>query len=47
MANGGDNYGFLLNSVERISTGIKIRDAMITYIEQNNPIPLDYNLRGF
>jgi 2',3'-cyclic-nucleotide 2'-phosphodiesterase (5'-nucleotidase family) len=42
MANGGDNYTILTEALERIDTGIKIRDALITYIKANNPIPLTY-----
>lgn len=42
MANGGDNYAILTEALERIDTGIKIRDGLITYIKANNPIPLTY-----
>lgn len=42
MANGGDNYAILTEALERIDTGIKIRDGLITYIKANNPIPLIY-----
>lgn len=42
MANGGDNYVILTEALERIDTGIKIRDGLITYIKANNPIPLTY-----
>jgi 2',3'-cyclic-nucleotide 2'-phosphodiesterase (5'-nucleotidase family) len=42
MANGGDNYTILTEALERINTGIKIRDGLITYIKANNPIPLTY-----
>ena len=46
MANGGDNYAFLTQAEERITTGIKIRDALITYIKGHNPLPLDYSVRN-
>lgn len=42
MANGGDNYTILTKAVERIDTGIKIRDGLIAYIKKNNPLPLTY-----
>ncbi|MFT7379432.1 MAG: 2',3'-cyclic-nucleotide 2'-phosphodiesterase (5'-nucleotidase family) [Bacteroidia bacterium] len=42
MANGGDNYSILTEALERIDTGIKIRDALITFVKNNNPIPLEY-----
>ncbi len=42
MANGGDNYTVLTEALERIDTGIKIRDGLITYITANNPLPLTY-----
>jgi 2',3'-cyclic-nucleotide 2'-phosphodiesterase (5'-nucleotidase family) len=42
MANGGDNYAILTRALERIDTGIKIRDGLITYIKANNPLPLTY-----
>ena len=42
MANGGDNYSLLTRASERIDTGIKIRDGLITYIKANNPLPLIY-----
>jgi 2',3'-cyclic-nucleotide 2'-phosphodiesterase (5'-nucleotidase family) len=42
MANGGDNYTILTKALERIDTGIKIRDGLITYIKANNPLPLTY-----
>ena len=46
MANGGDRYSFLLQATERITTGIKIRDALISYIKGNNPLPLDHSNRS-
>jgi 2',3'-cyclic-nucleotide 2'-phosphodiesterase (5'-nucleotidase family) len=42
MANGGDNYTILTHAKERIDTGIKIRDGLITYIKAHNPLPLIY-----
>lgn len=42
MANGGDNYSILSQALERIDTGIKVRDALITFVKNNNPIPLEY-----
>jgi 2',3'-cyclic-nucleotide 2'-phosphodiesterase (5'-nucleotidase family) len=42
MANGGDNYTILTEALERVDTGIKIRDGLITYIKANNPLPLIY-----
>ena len=42
MANGGDNYTILTRALERIDTGIKIRDGLMTYIRANNPLPLEY-----
>lgn len=42
MANGGDNYIILTESLERIDTGIKIRDALIAFVKSNNPIPIEY-----
>ena len=42
MANGGDNYTILTRALERIDTGIKIRDGLVTYIRANNPLPLEY-----
>lgn len=42
MANGGDNYAILSRALDRIDTGIKIRDGLITYIKANNPLPLIY-----
>ncbi len=46
IANGGDNYSFLKNEVERESTGIKIREAIIGYVKRNNPLVLDYKKRA-
>jgi len=45
IANGGDNYNFLLKAEDRVTTGIKIRDALISYIKKHNPLPLDYKNR--
>ncbi|MGB1039180.1 MAG: 5'-nucleotidase C-terminal domain-containing protein [Bacteroidia bacterium] len=42
IANGGDNYTILTQAEERIETGIKIRDGLISYIKEHNPIPMDY-----
>lgn len=42
MANGGDDYSILTEAPERIDTGIKIRDALITFVKNNNAIPLEY-----
>ncbi|MGK0368694.1 MAG: hypothetical protein ACJAYZ_000559 [Bacteroidia bacterium] len=42
MANGGDNYSILSQALERIDTGIKVRDALISFVKNNNPIPLEY-----
>jgi len=44
-AKGGDNYSFLPKATERISTGVKIREAIMEYVKQNNPLPLDYTIR--
>ncbi len=39
LANGGDYYKCLLNPLERIETNIKLRNAILNYIEkQDNPI---------
>jgi 2',3'-cyclic-nucleotide 2'-phosphodiesterase (5'-nucleotidase family) len=46
IANGGDNYSFLKNAVERESTGIKIREAIIGHVKRNNPLVLDYKKRA-
>lgn len=43
MANGGDNYDILTRALERIDTGIKIRDGLMNYVKANNPLPLIYN----
>ena len=42
MANGGDNYSILTRAEERIDLGIKIRDALILYVKNNNPLPINY-----
>jgi 2',3'-cyclic-nucleotide 2'-phosphodiesterase (5'-nucleotidase family) len=42
MANGGDDYNMLTEALDRVDTGIKIRDALITYIRANNPLPSTY-----
>jgi len=42
MANGGDGYTLLSEAIERIDTGIKIRDGLIAYIKKNNPLPSEY-----
>lgn len=42
IANGGDNYTLLTHAEERITTGIKIRDGLISYIKEHNPLPMDY-----
>lgn len=34
VADGGDSYGILMNSTDRINTGAKIRDAIIHYFER-------------
>ncbi|PCJ66384.1 MAG: hypothetical protein COA58_06300 [Bacteroidetes bacterium] len=46
MANGGDNYSILMNAIERIETGIKIRDALISYVTQHDTITFDYSNRN-
>ena len=45
MANGGDNYLFLINATERINTGIKIRDALIAYVKIHQHITFDTKIR--
>ncbi|MBT8326268.1 MAG: 5'-nucleotidase C-terminal domain-containing protein [Bacteroidia bacterium] len=47
LANGGDNYSMFTETTERIDTGIKIRDGLITYVKNFNPLPLDFNQRTF
>lgn len=42
IANGGDNYTILTKAIERRETGIKVRDGLMTYIKQHNPIPVDF-----
>ena len=42
VANGGDNYTILTEAIERIETGIKVRDGIINYITNHNPIPTEY-----
>lgn len=42
MANGGDNYAILTRALDRIDTGIKIRDGLISYVKENIPLPLTY-----
>jgi 2',3'-cyclic-nucleotide 2'-phosphodiesterase (5'-nucleotidase family) len=34
VADGGDSYAMLMNSTDRINTGIKIRDVIIQYLER-------------
>lgn len=38
LANGGDNMHFFTQAINRIHTGIKIRDAIISYIQQKKNI---------
>ena len=45
MANGGDGYQFLAKAVHRWDTNIKIRDGLIDYIMNHNPLPLYFNER--
>jgi 2',3'-cyclic-nucleotide 2'-phosphodiesterase (5'-nucleotidase family) len=45
MADGGDGYHFLSKSEKRWDTNIKIRDGLIHYIKQNNPLKLDFKNR--
>lgn len=45
MANGGDNYLFLIHATERINTGIKIRDALIAYVKIHQHITFDTKIR--
>jgi 2',3'-cyclic-nucleotide 2'-phosphodiesterase (5'-nucleotidase family) len=45
MANGGDDYGFLLQAEERFETGIKIRDALIAYVKKEKQLTFDYSHR--
>lgn len=45
MANGGDNYSFLTKASERITTNIKIRDAIMEYVKEQATFPLDYSIR--
>ncbi len=45
MANGGDDYSILKKSTERIDTGIKLRDAIISYIQKNKVVKYDFNKR--
>lgn len=42
IANGGDNYDILTRALKRENTGIKIRDGLITFVQENNPLPLVY-----
>jgi 2',3'-cyclic-nucleotide 2'-phosphodiesterase (5'-nucleotidase family) len=45
MANGGDGYQFLSKASKRWDINIKIRDGIIDYIKNHNPLPLDFNER--
>lgn len=38
LANGGDNMDFFVESIGRVSTGIKLRDMMIDYIKMKKEI---------
>jgi 2',3'-cyclic-nucleotide 2'-phosphodiesterase (5'-nucleotidase family) len=42
IANGGDDYAFFINAEKRVDTNLKIRDALINYIEVIVPIEVDY-----
>ena len=36
LANGGDNLSFLSDAEKKISTGMKLRDLLIKYLEEKN-----------
>ena len=46
MANGGDGYQFLSNATQRWDTHIKIRDGLIEYVKNHNPLLLNFEKRA-
>ena len=36
LANGGDNLSFLADAEKKVSTGLKLRDLLIQYLEEKN-----------